>query len=156
MPHAQGLWLGRKLDMQYVGDKPGPDLTDKIKVVEVKTGMTRFNLTLLNKQRDYHKNGKPCFLATIRYKLKRLVREVVTINIQLLEREVYSRAVYISEWKHVTSIPRGKCVKYTYLHEIMPPVTASYQTDKGCIHLTEGVPAELFKVDGIRLVIEPS
>lgn len=127
----------------------GPDLEDDIKLVEVKFGLSPTNWTLHGKQVYYKQKDKPIFLLAGLYVSRKEIKDIKTKNLNILESYIISRESFLFSWEWVEQFPIRKMASNDYKYidfNKRPSITASYEVEKGRVHITEGVPVDLFKI----------
>jgi hypothetical protein len=157
MPKVNHTWAAKVLNMQVSGR--GPDLSDDKKVVEIKTGLKPGSWTSSGNQQAYGENGKPAFMFLVIYELDREVSSIKTENAVLLESMVVHRHGYVVPWNWFLQFPISKRKHYDYTYpkiKLRPKMMATYEVEKGLVHLAEEVPEELFRINGRRIEVQPS
>ena len=167
----QELAVGKVLEMS-LNPNSGPDLIDKDKVVEVKSRLVHSTRhygkgwTPQDFQLNYE-NGRQAFWALQFYSLDREIGEIRIKEIPLIESMVTNRTIYIVKWDWMKQFPPSETSGKTPISEwknifrypkytLMPRVMETYEIKKGLVHITEGVPIELFKVAGKKIEIQSS
>lgn len=169
------IWAAKVLGMKN-NPHPGIDLIDERKGVEIgvtiKNPGEYKNRSWRKLERDvrFGENGKPSFWGFALYSLPVKISELRERTTQLeLERKVTRWSLFILSWGWIYQFQsyhhKGETRNSKWDHwlrfpkfKYMPPVKVSYQVEKGVVHLTEGVPIELFdgQIKGERIPIFPS
>jgi hypothetical protein len=119
---------------------PGPDLINKDKCVELKTGISEENWTILEKQVPYGDEPETtCYLLLLRYELSRPPSAITSHDIRNLEALVVSRTGYFVGWDWVRNLTphKGKHDTYRYPRlDLLPKIIATRKVNKGRINFT--------------------
>jgi len=142
----------------------GADLIDDMKIVELKFCIIpnkpkKYPLawTVHDYQMNYNENQFFAFWGLGTYKLDRAVSEIKTRDKEKLEDFVLERELWIVDWdwmnKYPTSTRSGETElsewTHTYRypkHKDLPNIFKTYKVKKGKVHLTKGVPKEVFNL----------
>ena len=146
-----------------VNPNNGPDIISKNKIMEVKFDLVSnsktyySSWTVFEYQMNYN-NGKTGYWGLGRYWLSEDINRIKTVNLANLERMVEKRELFVVPWDWMYQFPphytKGKTdnsewentLRYPKL-KYVPPTIASYEVEKGIVHLTEGVSKNAFFVN---------
>ena len=166
MPVVNEKWASRVLGIHHNSGK-GPDLVDPGKFVEVKFCLIKPKQegqydypcawTVQDHQVEYNDiwMGQG-FWAFGLYELDRPIKKIATPDPEKLEKMVLNRELYITPWSWIYQFPahtvQGKTklsewvnhFRYPKLKDL-PKIKATYQVEKGLVHLTKGVPQYMFR-----------
>ncbi len=160
MHYANSKWAAEVLDMK-VNPQKGPDIISGIKQIELKFNLQyegRYNhksWRVLDHQLNYHQNDKFSFWGLGFYHLDKPISQLRSKHVQILEGHVKKRELYIVDWSWMNQFPltrqQGKTEKSQWDNTLcfpkfalLPETIKSFEVKKGLIHITEGVPVDLF------------
>lgn len=161
MPRVNEEWSAKVLNMKLNPEK-GPDLIDNEKAVEVKFKITYSDGRYIHKcwrvlghQFDYSKKHNEIYWGLGFYNFNRNINELNKRDLNLLERFVDYRELYIVNWDWMKQFPlyhhNGKTDISEWDYKMffpkfskMPSVISSKEVYGGKLYFTEGVNPERF------------
>lgn len=166
MPRVNEQWAARVLAMERNLGK-GPDLIDDGKFVEIKFCLINPKAkgqnypriwTVLEYQTEYTEIfAGQGFWGLGLYELDRPVKQVRTADETELEKMVVSRELWLVDWNWIYQFEPHRTHGKTFMSKwdntlrypkmkMLPKIKASYEVEKGIVHLTKGVPKYMFKI----------
>ncbi len=142
------MWASNVLSMPHRLN--GPDLIDKVKFVEVKSGSSKDSWTLVDEQIDYQKNYDSLIghILLIVYSPAILVKNLKERDLQNLPSMIKKREAYLLpySWLERFETREGKHHRYLYPNPSdFPKFDRTYRTNADILHIAKDIPKELFK-----------